>query len=84
LKVSKFDDGEDAVILYVAQEKSWHDFVDTRYLLAHLVENLALIPGNGLVLRQFKIIGAYGVEIEKFIIKWSDINRYTSGAIEKV
>lgn len=83
LKGIQVDDGEDAVILSVASGESWHDLVEyTLSIGAFGFENLALIPGT-VGAAPIQNIGAYGVEIEKFIssVEYYDIQ---SGAIEKL
>ena len=56
------------VRLSVAASENWHEFVDYCLLNGYFgLENLALIPGT-VGAAPVQNIGAYGVEIEKFII----------------
>jgi UDP-N-acetylmuramate dehydrogenase len=77
LKGIKVQESEDDFNLSVASGESWHNLVEyTLSIGAYGFENLALIPGTvgGAPIQN---IGAYGVEIEKFIssVEYYDIQK---------
>ena len=77
LKGIQVQESEDDFILSVASGESWHNLVEyTLSIGAFGLENLALIPGT-VGAAPIQNIGAYGVEIEKFIssVEYYDIEK---------
>jgi len=67
--INVIHENDTEVTVSVAASENWHEFVDYCITNGYFgLENLALIPGT-VGAAPVQNIGAYGVEIEKFIVK---------------
>ncbi len=76
-EISKLEENEDNILLYVAAGENWHDFV--LFCLENNyggIENLSLIPGT-VGAAPMQNIGAYGIEICNVIKRVKVIDRKT-------
>ena len=80
--IDVIEDNSDSVLLEVAAGENWHRFV--RWCIKrdyYGIENLSLIPGT-VGASPIQNIGAYGVEVEKYIDSLTAIDLHTGKAIK--